>query len=88
MGTLLIKKKPEEKPKVKPKSDPFVWPSIVYNGTVSNQNSKEKISVLTINGQQHIMKVGQTMNGVKLLRANNKEILISYKGTKKTIAKL
>lgn len=88
LGTLYTKKKPERKPKAIPKKETVVWPQIIYDGIVSKQDSKEKICVLSINGQQHLMEVGMDMDGVKLLKTNNTEILVSYKGTKKSIAKL
>lgn len=87
LGTLYYKKKLNPSLKInKPKED-IVWIPVIYHGTVSKQDSKEKICVLSINGQQHIMKIGQEMNGVKLIKANNIEVIVSYKDAKKTIIK-
>lgn len=88
LGTLVAKKQESSKPTTKTPKEALVWMPIVYHGTVSKQDSKEKICVVSIDGQQNIMKIGQEMNGVKLLKATNTEILVGYKGAKKTIPKL
>jgi len=87
LGTLYVKKKTSTSTKKGKPKEEFVWVPILYQGMVSKQGSKEKIAVLSINGQQHIMKVGQEVNGVALIRVTNTEILVSYKGIKKTITK-
>jgi len=87
LGTLYDKKKTSTSlKKIKPKNE-IVWIPIVYQGLISKQDSKEKICVLSINGQQQVMKVGQEINGVKLIKATNTEILVGYKGLKKSILK-
>ena len=88
LGTLYAKKKINTNPKTIIPKEAFVWIPLLYHGTVSKQNSEEKICVLSINGQQQIMKVGQEVNEVKLLKANNTEVLVSYKGKRKTIQKI
>ena len=88
LGTLYTKKKPEVKPKTTPKKEAIVWIPIIYHGDISKQGSKEKTCVISINGQQYLMGVGMDMDGVTLLKANNTEILVSYKGAKKTIPKI
>jgi hypothetical protein len=88
LGTLYAKKKINTYPKTIIPKEVFVWIPVLYHGTVSIQNSKEKICVLSINGQQQIMKVGQEVNEVKLVKANNTEVLVSYKGKRKAIQKI
>lgn len=88
LGTLLVKKQEINKPTTSTPKEDFVWMPLVYHGTVSKQDSKEKICVISIDGQQHIMKIGQAMNGVKLLKVTNTEIIVGYKGARKTIRKL
>ena len=88
LGTLNIKKKPEVNQKNTTKKETIAWIPIIYHGSVSKQDSKQKIFVLSINTQQHIMKVGQDRDGVKLLKANDQAITISYKGLKKIIEKV
>ena len=85
LGTLLVKKKSTPK-KIKPKT-PLIWKPIIYHGIISNQNNKAKVFIISIENQQHLIKVGQTINEIKLVRGNNNSVLLSYKGEKKTISK-
>lgn len=87
LGTLYIKKKTNTSEIIRQPKLETEWIPILYQGIVSKQDSKEKICVVSINGQQHLMKVGQDMSGVKLIRASNTEILVSYQGLKKAISK-
>ncbi|WP_156113409.1 hypothetical protein [Wocania ichthyoenteri] len=85
LGTLLIKKKTITKnPKHK---TTVVWKPIIYHGNVSNQNGKTKVFIISIDGQQHLIKPGQVINEVKLIKGNSKSVLLSYKGVRKNISK-
>lgn len=88
LGHLYIKKKP--KPRVVKTSvkKELVWPSILYHGVISNQGGKEALYIVSINGQQQILKTGQSIDGVTLKKANKTEIQISFKGKRKTILKV
>lgn len=87
LGTLYVKKQENTAPRTTTPKEAFVWIPITYHGTVSKQDSKEKLCILSINGQQHIMKIGQEINEVKLIKATNAEISVSYKGQKKSVPK-
>jgi type II secretory pathway component PulC len=86
LGTLYNKKPSPSSTKHK-STPPIIWPGITFQGIISKQNSKEKICILSINGQQHIMKAGKVIEGIKLLKINKKDILVSYKGQSKIIVK-
>jgi hypothetical protein len=88
LGTLLVKKQEANKSVNSLPQESLVWMPIAYHGMVSKQGSSEKICVISIDGQQQIMKIGQDRNGVKLVRASNTEIIVGYKGAMKTIPKL
>lgn len=89
LGTLIVKKEINNNAKIiKPREGKLIWPSIFYQGAVSKQDSKDIICVISINGNQHVMKVGQEMDGFKLLKANKDKITVGYKGAKKEITKL
>ncbi len=88
LGTLYKAKKVAVKASPKPLKSPLVWPTIIYHGAVARQQSKMKVFVVSINGNQHIMKVGQEIADVKLLRAVAKSITVRYKGVRKTIVKI
>ncbi len=85
LGTLLIREKPKTK-NLKTKMD-LVWLPIVYHGIISKQNSKAKVFIVSINGQQYLVKSGQVISEITLIRGNSKSILVSYKGVRKTIQK-
>lgn len=86
LGTLNQKGIKQEQ--VRPtKQQAIEWLPIIYNGLISKQDSKEKICVLSIDGRQRILKVGQVIDGVKLLKANSNEVLLGYKGQTKTVPK-
>ncbi|GAA3647257.1 hypothetical protein [Flavivirga jejuensis] len=87
LGTLYKKKKTIVKRKSAQPKEEFVWPSVIYHGTVAKQQSKSQIFVISINGQQYLMKVGQDIGGIKLRFANAKVITITSKGHRKTINK-
>lgn len=86
LGTL-YKEKPNPNIKQTKPKEPIAWPTVVYHGMISKQESKVKICVLSIDGKQNIVKLNQTSGGIKLLRANNEEALIEYKNQRKTIPK-
>ena len=87
LGNLYAKKVKDTTPKIISYREEFVWIPILYHGMVSKQNSDEKTCILSINGQQQLMKVGQEVNEVKLIKANNIEVFLSYKGKRKVIQK-
>lgn len=85
LGTLLVKKRTKtERPKLQAS---IVWKPITYHGTISNKSGNAKVFIVSIDNQQHLMKPGQTINEVKLIKGNNNSVLFSYKGSRKTITK-
>ncbi len=85
LGTLIVKKKPTTvKKQVVVKTE---WIPISYHGSILQQQGKNKVFIVSIQNQQSIMKIGQTINGVKLLRADAKNIVVTYKNMRKTIPK-
>ena len=90
LGTLSLKQKSKStntKSSTKIKST-VIWVPVLYHGAIAKQNSNTKVFVISIEGQQYVLKIGQEIKGVKLIRANPKEIIVSYKGVKKTILKV
>lgn len=76
------KKKMRKKRIVKPK-EIVHFPRIIYNGVIEGSTSKSYI--LTINNSQELVKLGQEIQGVKLVTANTKEAIVKFKGVKKAI---
>jgi len=65
-----------------------VYIPILYHGMIAKENSRDKLYIISIENQQHFIKVGQTVNGIKLLKATNDEIRVTYEGISKTILKI
>lgn len=88
LGTIHVKKKVLNKTEISNHKEILIWIPIIYHGMVSKKEGKEKIYVVSIEGQQSLIKIGQDIGGVKLLSATNSEIVVSYRGKKKAIPKL
>ena len=86
LGTLLVKKT-SKKIGSKLKQPPLVWKPITYHGNISNQNKKAVVYVISIEGHQYLMKIGQIVKEIKLINGTNKQVQLSYKGIIKTITK-
>ena len=87
LGTLQHKKKStiSSKP-IQPKPT-FAWPEVVYQGSMAQQDSKERIYIVSIDGRQYLMSKGQTINGVTLVTVNASSATITSKGHRKTLPK-
>lgn len=84
LGKLLIQ--PKKIKKVIRKKEPINFPTIVFNGLV--ESNRKKTFILTINGEQKIVKVGQVFKEVKLLKGTASEVLLNYKGKRKLYKKM
>lgn len=62
------------------------WPQISYGGLVRRENSKEQVFVVNINNGQYLLKKGQSIIDVSLLRGNSKEIVVRFQNHTKTFA--
>ncbi len=61
------------------------FPHITYNGLIKKEGNANRIFVVEINNQQHLLKRGQTIHGVKLISGYKSSITVSYKGHTQTI---
>ena len=71
------------KPAPKPETPEI---SIRFSGMISGKTAKEAIFFVSVNNQRHIMKPGDEIQGVKLLKGTAKTIRVRYNGQFKTIA--
>lgn len=76
-------KKKVVKRKIIEKKIEIQFPNIIYNGMV--EGNKTTSYILTITGQQEILKLGGVFQEVTLLKANSKEAIVLFQGVKKTI---
>lgn len=86
LGKLITNKKVSSTP-VKIKQKPTViFPMINYNGMISpKEANRATLFLIVINNKQQFLSVGEEIEGVKLLKGNSKEIIISFQNSKKTI---
>lgn len=59
--------------------------NITYTGSIANKDQKKNIFFVTIEGKQSLMKIGQTVNEVKLVSGSAKHIRVRYNGRAETI---
>lgn len=64
---------------------PVQWPQITYGGLVKKQNTTTQIFVLNINNNQYLLKKGQSVADVTLLKGNPNGVVVRYKNQSKTI---
>lgn len=70
---------------VAPKKQPLVpFPSIIYNGVIEGNGTKAYI--LTIDGNQIILKRRQTKQQVTLVKGTSKQVTIRFQKRTKTIS--
>ena len=59
--------------------------NIVYLGMIQKKNAKQQIFIIAIDGTQHLFKIKQEFEEVKLLSGTTKAITIRIAGKSKTI---
>ncbi len=66
---------------------PLAWPAIVYGGMIKNKQSNKQLVLVQINGQNNLMMVGNTVDGVQLLKIYRDSLEVSFQKAKKWIKK-
>lgn len=85
LGTVYTKPKPTShnvKSVHKPKSE-TQWPSIGYLGIVADKKSTTSVYIVSINGQQFLLKKGDTLQKLKIIKGSEENIFIRYGGETK-----
>lgn len=85
LGTLTLQKLKKTNTTKSKKQDNFVWLPISYQGLVKKQDSKEEVFIVNIRGKQYVLKLGQKIDSVTLVKGNIKNIVVRYKNKQKTI---
>lgn len=84
LGKFYSEKKKKKKTNTTLKKETTIpFPTIIYNGIVEGGTSKSY--TLTINGKQQLFKLGESINDIKLLKANSEQIIVRFNGVSKTI---
>jgi type II secretory pathway component PulC len=63
------------------------WPVIQYNGTIKNQSSNKERVLLQVNGQDHMVQAGETIEGVLIYKVYKDSIEVHFLKEKKFIHK-
>lgn len=66
---------------------PNKWPSIVYGGIIKNQKSSKQLVLVSVNGQSNMMKTGEQLNDIQLLRVFKDSIEVKYGNEKRFVSK-
>lgn len=61
------------------------FPKVVYKGILKTQKSADKIFVVSVNNKEHLLKLGQTIDSVKLVSGNSERIVVRYNNTTETL---
>lgn len=61
------------------------WSNVQYTGYVNNAASKQKMVILSVNGNTAVLAEGQSAHGVKLLKYLGDSVSVQYQGEKKNI---
>jgi hypothetical protein len=59
------------------------FPNVMYNGVIEGNESQ--LYILTINGRQEIVKLGQEIQKIKLISADTKQAIVKFEGVRKTV---
>ena len=87
LGKLFAEKKSKKRNTSVKKKPIVVFPSIIYNGLIKpKEYGRATLFLIIINNQQQFLSVGKQIDGVKLMKGNDKEISILFKTKRKTIA--
>ena len=80
LGTLLKKK---IKKTIKKKKS-IHWKPVTYQGIIKQNQTKQQIFIVTINGTQCLLKKGQSKDSITLVNGNTKTVTMRYKNQSKS----
>jgi len=66
----------------------LAWPSVEFLGTIKNVKADKEIVILRVEGKGGLLNVGDTLNGVKIAKLLTDSVELSFKGSRKIIAKM
>ena len=66
---------------------PKQWPSLSYGGIIKNQKSGKQFVLVNINGEGNLMKTGDEVSGIQLLKVYKDSIEVSFQKEKKVVWK-
>lgn len=63
------------------------WPTLTYSGLIKNQKSNVQLAMVQINGQASIMKTGDIISGVELLKIVRDSIEVKFRAERRFVRK-
>ncbi len=63
------------------------WPALKYEGLVKHIKEGHELAIVNINGSSKLMKVGETVENIKLIKACSDSITVCCNKQNKTIKK-
>ena len=71
---------------VPPQTTPEIpFPNVEYIGVIADVGSSRRILSVRINGKEYVASLGTTIEGVRIVSANDQEIMVSFEDRKQTI---
>ncbi len=70
--------------KDQPKPEPI---EVQYLGMISNKKQKSVLALIRLNGQEYYLSLGETMNGLELIKCDEIEIVLKKGNKKYTVSK-
>lgn len=80
LGTPYAKSRKKNSGGIKKVQNETPWPNIQYLGLVSDSNSKSKVFIININGQQRLLAAGETIQGVKVVKGSSENVTLRFNG--------
>ncbi|HET6227837.1 MAG TPA: hypothetical protein VFF27_16250 [Bacteroidia bacterium] len=63
------------------------WPTVAYHGIIKNSKLKKEMILLEVNGQEHMVKIGEIIEGILLSKAYRDSVEVQFSKEKKIIHK-
>jgi type II secretory pathway component PulC len=64
----------------------IIWPTIKYQGIITVKNNNSQVFIVSINGKQYLVKKGDTIENIKVLKSDKSNVVLEYKGQKKAFS--
>jgi hypothetical protein len=63
------------------------WPVIEYKGMIKNNNSNQRVAIVIINNNEQIIKQGDVVQDISILKITKEEIKVRFQKETKLISK-
>lgn len=73
----------------KPQTPPqqVEWPKIAYGGMIKNKKDDKQLAIVQVDGKENILKQGEEMSGIRLIKIYKDSIEIAFAKEKKVVSK-